>query len=279
MTQAVQKRAAAAIDSGSGTPADLLKIAVDKDADVEKLEKLMQLQERWERNQARKAYHAAMLKFQNIVPVIDRVDIVDFTTRSGRTQYRFASLGHIVKTLREPLQKCGLSYRFEMSEGPDGGVKVACVVTHVDGHSERTEMSAPADGSGSKNAIQARGSTVSYLERYSLLCALGVVTADADDDGRGAGAKEEPAPEQTDFSGAVEAWVRENYGPETPLFGWRCSAADADMLRGIVKAKGDKAAKASADHAIAWLRENYEVEVYDGIDGAPEVAFTPRGEA
>ena len=45
-------------------------------------------------------------------------------------------------------------------------------------------MTAPADTSGSKNAIQARGSTVTYLQRYTLLGALGLVTGDEDTDGR-----------------------------------------------------------------------------------------------
>ncbi len=42
------------------TPQQMLAIAVQQGADLQKLEKLMELQERWEKNQARKAYVAAM---------------------------------------------------------------------------------------------------------------------------------------------------------------------------------------------------------------------------
>ena len=47
-------------------------------------------------------------------------------------------------------------------------------------------MSASADTSGSKNSIQAIGSTVSYLERYTLYAILGLASADQDDDGHSA---------------------------------------------------------------------------------------------
>ena len=47
---------------------------------------------------------------------------------------------------------------------------------------------APLDTSGGKNNIQAMGSAVSYLERYTLLAITGLSTKEMDDDGRGAGA-------------------------------------------------------------------------------------------
>ena len=38
-------------------PAELLRIAINNGADLDRLEKLMDMQERWEANEARKAYH------------------------------------------------------------------------------------------------------------------------------------------------------------------------------------------------------------------------------
>jgi hypothetical protein len=54
------------------------------------------------------------------------------------------------------------------------------------GHSESTSLSASPDTSGSKNAIQAIGSTVSYLQRYTILALTGLATEDMDDDGHAA---------------------------------------------------------------------------------------------
>src|SRR5690606_35194749 len=66
---------------------------------------------------------------------------------------------------------------------------VTCVITHELGHSERTTLSAAPDESGGKNSIQAVGSTVTYLQRYTLMAATGLAAKDMDDDGR----KAEPA--------------------------------------------------------------------------------------
>jgi hypothetical protein len=51
------------------------------------------------------------------------------------------------------------------------------------GHFEETSITAEADVSGSKNPIQAVGSTISYLERYSILALTGLSTKDMDTDG------------------------------------------------------------------------------------------------
>jgi hypothetical protein len=70
------------------------------------------------------------------------------------------------------------------------------VLAHCDGHAEETTLSGPPDASGSKNAIQAIGSTLSYLQRYSLVQMLGL--AAADDDGKAAGLGEPITDDEAD---------------------------------------------------------------------------------
>jgi hypothetical protein len=65
-------------------------------------------------------------------------------------------------------------------------VSVTCVVTHEGGHFEETTLHAGADNSGGKNSIQSIGSTITYLQRYTLKPALGLAAA-RDDDGQAAG--------------------------------------------------------------------------------------------
>ena len=77
--------------------------------------------------------------------------------------YKYAPLGDIMAQIRNLLADCGLSIRFEQDHS--SGISVTCVVTHKDGHSERTTMTGVADTSGSKNVIQAIGSTATYLQR------------------------------------------------------------------------------------------------------------------
>jgi len=161
------------------TPYALMESAVASGASVETLEKLMMLQERHEANEAKKAFYTAMQQFQSIKPDMPRNQNVSF----GKTSYSFCPLPEIDKRLREPLSRCQLSYRFEtLNEADKYGVR--CIVSHVSGHSESTAMYAPADDSGNKNSIQGIGSTTTYLQRYTLIAAFGLTTADEDDDGQ-----------------------------------------------------------------------------------------------
>lgn len=159
-------------------PMQLLATAVSQGADIDKLEKLMALQERWEANNARKAFTEAMAKFKESPPKLVKDRHVHFNT----TNYYHAGLDQITDKVAAALSAVGISHRFEVSQ-TEKAITVTCVLTHVSGHSERTPLSAGADSSGGKNSIQAIGSTVSYLQRYTLLAATGLATGEEDDDG------------------------------------------------------------------------------------------------
>lgn len=174
------------------TPPSMIAEAVRQGASIEVLEKLMGLQERWEAAQARKAFEAAITEAKAELPTITRNKTVSFG--QGKTAYRHETLDHIVDAIQPVLQKHGLSFRFR-TDVQDGKVIVTCRIAHRDGHHEETSLPGPADTSGSKNAIQAIGSTVTYLQRYTLKAALGLAASD-DDDGPGAGAAPRSAPEE-----------------------------------------------------------------------------------
>ena len=70
-------------------------------------------------------------------------------------------------------------------------------------------MSAPADSSGSKNPVQQIGSTMTYLQRYTLIGALGLTTADKDDDGR-QGVDSQMPPDDPDLKSHAKAAPRFN---------------------------------------------------------------------
>ena len=168
--------------TASVDPSTLLARAVDQGLDVDQLGKLMELHERWESNQARKAFNAAMAAFQSMVPRITKAKTVDFPSkRGGRVNYSYAPLADIREQIKETLEKCGLSVRFAINQAA-GRVNVTCIVTHVDGHSEETSMEGAEDAKMTGN--QAIGSTVTFLSRYAMIGALGLTTADDDIDGR-----------------------------------------------------------------------------------------------
>lgn len=164
------------IEQNSPTPLALIDKAMSNpNFDIEKLERLLSMQERWEANIARKEFFDAMAKFQSVCPTIKR-------NANGYGGYKYATLGQVISQIQGAMLDCGLSYRWEPSE-KETRMGITCIITHKGGHSVTTTMYGPPDKTGSKNEIQAWGSTKTYLERYTLTGALGIGTADQDTDG------------------------------------------------------------------------------------------------
>lgn len=159
-------------------PLMLIQNAVDAKASIEHLEKLMDLQERFEKNQAEKQFNEAMQTFQSKKPKLVKNKSVEY---NGKEKYKFLPLPKMQEQIDPILSECGLTYNWEQT-GNGGTIKIACTLSHVSGHSKTTYLEAQADGSGGKNSVQAIGSTVSYLKRYTLENVLGL-SADTDDDG------------------------------------------------------------------------------------------------
>lgn len=162
----------------SATPMDMLLRAVSSGASIEVMEKLLALQERWEANQARRAFDAAVATAKAAIPIIGR-------NRKGHNDKQYADFSAYAKAVDPILGENGLSYRFRTVQTDK--ISVTCILSHRDGHSEENTLAGPADTTGSKNAIQAIGSTLTYLQRYSLVQALGLAAGD-DDNGAAAGA-------------------------------------------------------------------------------------------
>ncbi len=164
------------------TPADLLRIAVESGADLDRLEKLMELQERWESKVAKKAYDAAFAAFKaEAVKILKGRTVTDGPLR-GKS---YAELHDVVNAVTPALSKHGLSSSWRLTKDDKDWIEVTCYLRHVDGHEESVSMGGPPDTGGAKNAIQARASTKSYLERYTLKAITGLSEQADDDDGNG----------------------------------------------------------------------------------------------
>lgn len=151
----------------------MMEMVVQKGGDIASLEKLMDLQERAERNQARKSFFMAFSAFQSDLPIINR---------GGTGNYGpYARIEDIADAIKPYLVKHGLCYRFEQVDSADS-ITVTCVVSHLDGHEVRTSMESGLDKSGNKQVIHQRASTVSYLRRYTLSGAFGIIVGGEDND-------------------------------------------------------------------------------------------------
>jgi len=166
-------------------PMDLVQRALEQNADPVVLDKFMDLHERWEASKAKRAYAAAIADAKAEFGPIVKTKQVDFINRAGqRTRYKHEELAGVAEAIDTALHKHGLSYRWRTLSDTTG-VTVTCIVSHRGGYSEENSLSGAFDISGGKNPIQALGSVVTYLERYTLKAALGLV-AEQDDDAQGA---------------------------------------------------------------------------------------------
>lgn len=184
----------------SVTPMDLLRIATSQGADLEKLEKLMDLQARWEATEARKAYAEAMAAFKADPPDILKNKHVN---RGSAGTFDQATHDEVSGKVAEALSRHGLFHTWSFRE-EGKTVYVTCRLTHRQGHFEEFTMAGPPDTSGNKSPLQAIASTQTFLQRYTLLGITGLSSremraADRVDDDAGA-APTEPAPE------GFEAW-------------------------------------------------------------------------
>lgn len=185
--------------SSTPTPADLLSMAVTQGADLDRLERLMALQTQWEEKEARKAFNAAMTAFKAEPIDIFKRKRVHFQTAKGSTSYNHAELSDVVDAAIIGMAQHGLSHSWDLNQTDGGWIEVTCVVTHAQGHSKSVTLRSQKEDSGTKNSIQSVASAITYLQRYTLLSALGLATKGVDDDGRGTAAprsaSNEAAPE------------------------------------------------------------------------------------
>lgn len=175
---AVQQAGALAVNS----PAAMMMAAMAQGVSPEQVGKMMDLQERWERREAEKAYNAAFAAFKAEAVRIIKNREVTAGPLNGKS---YAELHSVVNAVTPALSLHGLSASWKLTRDEPQWLEVTCVLKHVGGHSEVVSMGGPPDTGGAKNAIQARASTKSYLERYTLKAICGVAEGGDDDDGAG----------------------------------------------------------------------------------------------
>lgn len=167
------------------------RMSTDATVSIERVEQAFAFYEKVQASQARRAFDAAMAAAKAELPVILKNRRVVYGEGVKKTQYDHEDLGGIAKAIDPILAKHGLSYRYRTTSNLNEPITVTCIIAHEAGYFEETKLSAGRDDSGGKNAIQAIGSSVTYLQRYTLKAALGLAAAHDDD-----GAKSDKADDQ-----------------------------------------------------------------------------------
>lgn len=219
-----EARDVAPIPQREVTPMDLLRIATSTGADLEKLEKLMDLQRTWDKERARKEYYAAIALLHSDPPDILKNKHVHFDSKSGgKIDYHQSTHDEVVTKVIAQASKYGLSHTWRQRQA-DGLIYVTCTIGHTAGHTESYEMYGPPDTSGLKSPLQAIASTTTFLQRYTLLGGYGLTSRDMGkaDDVRGLEqAPTEPPPEGYEEWKANARAIADEQVPERLQEHWR----------------------------------------------------------
>lgn len=153
------------------------RLALDPRCDMEKLERLMALQERMEAKTALEAFNASFAEMQCAMPsVIKR-------TENTHTKKLYADLDDINAMVRPVMAKYGFGVSFKIVNTA-AGVNITGILMHKGGHREETSMLLPLDAGAGRSAVQSVGSTTTYGKRY-VMCALLNITSGDDNDNDG----------------------------------------------------------------------------------------------
>lgn len=182
-------------DMAGGLLDVIARAARDPNVDIDKMERLLEMQERVHARNAKAAYYSALADMQpNLPAIIEKGGIKD---RTGNIQSTYALWEDINDVIKPILSASGFALSFKCRR-TDNEIIVTGILSHREGHSEETELSLPSDTSGSKNAVQAVGSSTQYGKRYTASALLNLTTVGADDDGHDGGNAELVSIEQLD---------------------------------------------------------------------------------
>jgi len=160
------------------------RAALDPRVDMDKMERLLAMQERIFDRNARMAYASALAVMQPKMPVI--TERGGIKNRDGEVQSRYAKWEDINDAIKPLLAEHGFALSFRTGTTIEGKITVTGILSHREGHQEETTISLPHDSSGSKNAVQAVGSSTSYGKRYTATALLNITSRGEDDDGKAA---------------------------------------------------------------------------------------------
>jgi uncharacterized protein (DUF2267 family) len=240
------------------------------------------MQKEVEHDQARKAFNRAMAAAQaEMLPIVR-------DAKNSHLNNRYAKLETIDAGIRPVYTRHGFSVRYGSAPSPhEGWMRITCTVAHDSGYFEENYLDAPVSMTGSQGrkmavtAVQAIGSTVTYLRRYLLGMVWNAVLADDDDDGEGTRRRPSPPPPGATSTPAAkppngnaslpqtpEQWQRWLDNLRTKLAGTeRATVAKIAGLRSVTEALAG-----AAPASIAADLESLLADAYAACDQAAEDA-------
>jgi hypothetical protein len=162
-------------------PLALIQQAIEKGMSGEQLNGLLDFARNVKAEAAKEAYFIAFRQFKETAPAIIKTAEIKHGEKLIGT---YARLEDVCDALIPALLKVGITHRWT-SVTSSTGIVVTCYLRHEMGYEEEgASLPGAPDNGPARNAVQAMGSTMKYLQRYTLLASCGVTTkgiADVDD--------------------------------------------------------------------------------------------------
>lgn len=172
----------------------IMRAVKDPACDPTKMAQLLELSRQVRADDAKAAYTASLVRMKPLLPIIDKKGRITIHGKGLEKidaniiqSTAYALWEDIDAAITPILHDHGFVLTFRCGAGQDGRITVTGVLSHEMGHSEETTMQLPLDTSGSKNNVQAVGSSTSYGKRYTAGLLLNLRTKGEDDDGQKGG--------------------------------------------------------------------------------------------
>lgn len=178
------------------------RVAQTPGANVDIMRQLLDMQERVLNRQAKAAYVAALSQMQPFLPTVEKNGTITIIEKGGTKVIQstpYALWEDINEAMRPVLGDNGFALSFRCGTTAEGKITVTGILSHEEGHQEETTIVLTHDSTGSKNAVQAVGSSISYGKRYTAGLLLNITSRaspEGDDDGVAAGAPASISAEQ-----------------------------------------------------------------------------------
>jgi hypothetical protein len=217
------------------------RLALDPSIPLDRVKEVIALQKDLQAQRALSAFTIDMARLQPMLPTVEqngRLVIKEKGTERVIQSTPYAKWEDINEAIRGPLGECGFALTFR-AERVNDQVVITGILSHREGHQERTTISLALDSTGSKNNVQAVGSSISYGKRYTAGMLLNITSRakfEADDDGKAAG-------DAANISEEQEMALRDMLqaaGADEKKF---CQFIKVEHLRDILASKFDDAVK------------------------------------
>lgn len=161
------------------------RAARDPAVDMDKMKDLWAMRREMVEHRAKMAYTAAFAAMQPEIPCINEYG--EITNKNGEVQSTYAEWEDINDVVKPIIARYGFALSFRINTS-SAVVKVVGVLKHIGGHFEEADIELAPDMTGSKNAVQGIGSSISYGQRYTAKALLNITSRapqDRDNDGQG----------------------------------------------------------------------------------------------